>query len=373
MSGETALAAATQDGKAHQPAIYFDGITNRRHVVELRLGANLDLAEDGVAIASWPYEDLRAADGGHGTLRLRCASSLPLARLEIFDPAAQADIRNRARFLESERGGSAQTGRIVAWSLAAIVSIVLIVIYGMPLVAERLTPLIPLSFERRLGAMADNQVRSIFGGRTCSNAEGQAAFAKLVETLRQGSHLEMPLQTEVVSSRIANAFALPGGKIYLLNGLLQKAQSPDELAGVIGHEMGHVSHRDHLRMMIHRGGVSFLTGLLFGDVTGSGVVIFVTRSLFEVSYTREAEQNADAFAIETMHALGRSPAPMGDLLSRVTGAEGNHTIGILATHPLTEDRRALMRREDRAPTGPALLSDDEWQALKAICELRPAG
>ena len=216
-----------------------------------------------------------------------------MARLELFDPAAQADIRKQARFLETERGGRAP------WSLAAIVSIVLIVIYGMPLVAERLTPLIPLSFERRLGGMADNQVRSIFGGRTCTDTQGQAAFAKLVETLRQASHLDMPLQAEVVTSRIPNAFALPGGKIYLLNGLLQKAENPDELAGVIAHEMGHVSHRDHLRMMIHRGGVSFLMGLLFGDVTGSSAVIFVTRSLFEVSYTREAEHNADAFAIDT--------------------------------------------------------------------------
>jgi predicted Zn-dependent protease len=363
-----ATTATAHVSEAHQPAIYFDGVSNRRHVVEIRLGTNLDLVEDGVAIASWPYDKLRAADGGLGTLRIRCASSLPLARLELFDPAAQAEIRKHARFLESERGGRAQTGRVVAWSLAAIVSIILIVVYGMPLVAERLTPLIPLSFERRLGGMADNQVRSIFGGRTCSNAQGQAAFAKLVESLRQASHLDIPLQAEVVSSRVPNAFALPGGKIYLLNGLLQKAQSPDELAGVIAHEMGHVSHRDHLRMMIHHGGVSFLMGLLFGDVTGSSAVIFVTRSLFEVSYTREAEQNADASAIETMHALGRSPAPMGDLLFRITGAEGGHTIGILATHPLTEDRRALMRREDRAPTGPELLSEDEWRALKAICQ-----
>jgi predicted Zn-dependent protease len=183
----------------------------------------------------------------------------------------------------------------------------------------------------------------------------------------------MPLQAEVVTSRIPNAFALPGGKIYLLNGLLQKAENPDELAGVIAHEMGHVSHRDHLRMMIHRGGVSFLMGLLFGDVTGSSAVIFVTRSLFEVSYTREAEQNADAFAIDTMHALGRSPAPMGELWFRVTGAEGDHTIGILASHPPTEDRRALMRREGRAPSGPELLSDNEWQALKAICQPRKSG
>jgi len=71
-----------------------------------------------------------------------------------------------------------------------------------------------------------------------------------------------------------------------------------------------------------------------------------------------------------MHTLGRSPAPMGELLFRITGAEGSHTIGILASHPLTEDRRALMQREDRPATGPEILSDGEWQALKAIC--RPA-
>jgi hypothetical protein len=61
---------------------------------------------------------------------------------------------------------------------------------------------------------------------------------------------------------------------------------------------------------------------------------------------------------------------MGELLFRITGAEGSHTIGILASHPLTEDRRALMQREDRSATGPEILSDGEWQALKAIC--RPA-
>jgi Zn-dependent protease with chaperone function len=361
--------AATLDGKVNRPAIYFDGVTNRRHVVELRFGANLNLLEDGVTVASWPYDGLRAVDGGRATLRLKSVSGLPLARLEVFDPAAQAEITARARFLETERGGGhAHTGRIVAWSLAAVASILVIVVYGMPLVAERLTPLIPLSFERRLGAMADNQVRVLFGGRTCTDVPGNAAFAKLVETVRQASRLDLALQTEVLASRVPNAFALPGGKIYLLNGLLQKAENPDELAGVVAHEMGHISHRDHTRMMIQRGGVSFLTGLLLGDVTGSAAVIFVTRTLFEVSYTREAEQSADAFAIDAMHSLGRSPAPMGELLFRITGAERSRTIGILATHPLTEDRRDLMRHEDRPATGPEILSDVEWRALKAVCQ-----
>ena len=148
---------------------------------------------------------------------------------------------------------------------------------------------------------------------------------------------------------------------------MQKAESADELAGVIAHEMGHISHRDQMRMMIQRGGTSFLLGFLLGDVTGSSTIMFAARSLFEGSYSREAEANADAFAIETMHTLGRSPAPLGEILFRITGAQGSRVIGILASHPLTEDRRALMRREDRAPTGPEILSTAEWQALKSIC------
>lgn len=347
-------------GSAAPPlAIYFDGVTNRRHAVALNFGAALDLLEDGVVVASWPYDDLRVADGGQGILRLKCASALPLARLEVSDVTAQAEINARARFLGIERGGSGQTTRIVAWSLAAVVSILLIAVFGVPLVAQRLVPLVPLSFERRLGDMADNQVKAIFGGRICTDAAGNAAFSKLVETLRRASHLDVALQTAVLASPVPNAFALPGGKIYLFDGLLQKAESPDEIAGVIAHEMGHVSHRDQTRMVIQHGGMSFLIGLLFGDVTGSVAAIFVARSVFEASYSREAEQNADAFAIETMHALGRSPAPMGELLFRVTGAQGSRTIGILASHPLTEERRELMRREDRPVTGPEILSATE--------------
>jgi Zn-dependent protease with chaperone function len=352
---------------AAKPATFFDGLTNRRHEVTLRVGAVLEISEDGVAVASWGYDDLRAADGGLGTLRLKCVSGRPLARLEVADPALQAEIRARARFLGIERESRAQTARIVAWSVAAIASIVAMVFFGMPLVAARLVPIVPLSFERRLGDMVDNQVRQIFGGKVCTRPTGAAAFSKLVETLRQAGRLDMPLQAAVLASSVPNAFALPGGKIYLLDGLLQKANSADEIAGVIAHEIGHVVHRDQTRMLIQNGGTSFLIGLLLGDITGSGAVIFAARTLVEASYSREAEASADAFAIGTMHALGRSPAPMGELLFRVTGAEGGGAIGILASHPLTEDRRALMRREDRAATGPAILSAEEWRALKTVC------
>jgi len=353
------------------PAIYFDGVTNRKHAVALKFDSDhLDIVENGTSVAAWPYDDLRGVNSGPAALRLKCVSALPLARLDVSDAATQAEIRGRTRFLEIDRG-SPQTVRIVGWSLAAICSIVLIVLFGVPLVAERMMPLVPISFERRLGGVVDNQVRAIFGAKTCTDAQGNAAFAKLVEKLREAGGLKTPLQTVVLASTIPNAMALPGGKIYLLNGLLQKADNPDEIAGIVAHEMGHVAHRDQIRVMIQNGGTSFLIGLLFGDITGSAAAIFAARSLIDASYSRQAEGNADAFAIETMHALGRSPAPMGELLFRVTGAQGNNTIGILASHPLTEERRELMRREDRPVTGPEILSAAEWRALKNIC--RPAG
>jgi Zn-dependent protease with chaperone function len=368
-SAETAggVPNAAAGGTAAKPVTYFDGTTNRRHEVALAFGSNLEIRESGVAVASWRYDDLRVADGGQETLRLKCTSGLPLARLEVPDPELQAEIRSRARFLDVERDTSARTGRIVVWSVAAIASIVAIVLFGVPLLAARLVPLLPPSFDRRLGDIADNQVRVIFGDKVCAGPNGNAAFSKLVETLRQAGHLDVPLRAAVLASPVPNAFALPGGKVYLFDGLLQKANSADEIAGVIAHEMGHVAHRDQMRMLIQNGGTSFLIGLLLGDITGSGAVIFATRSLLAASYSREAEANADAFAIATMHALGRSPAPMGELLFRVTGAEGGRAIGILASHPLTEDRRALMRREDRAVTGPEILSAEEWRALKTVC------
>jgi predicted Zn-dependent protease len=166
---------------------------------------------------------------------------------------------------------------------------------------------------------------------------------------------------------VPNAFALPGGKVYLFSGLLAKADNADEIAGILAHEFGHLRHRDNMRGLIYNGGTSFLIGLLFGDITGSGALIFASRSLVTASYSREAEQNADSFAIEVMHRLGRSPKPMGELMFRVTGKEGDHSLSILAGHPLTEDRLARMSKEDQPPSGPPLLTPAEWASLKAVC------
>jgi Zn-dependent protease with chaperone function len=358
-----ALASSGPGGSA----VYFDGTSSRRRLVTLALKDRLEIQESAETVVEWSYADIRRADSPSGALRLSCLTAPPLARLEIRDAAMAAELTSRCSQLDKNFPGRRGVAAIVGWSMAATASIVAVVLFGVPLAADRLTPLVPQAFERRLGDVAERQVKTLFGGRTCNNAPGQAAFTKLVNALRETAGLDTSVQSAVLATPIPNAFALPGGKVYLFNGLLARAENPDEIAGILAHELGHLKHRDSMRNLIYNGGTSFLIGLLFGDITGSGALIFASRSLVTASYSREAEQNADAFSIDVMHKLGRSPKPMGELMFRVTGKEGDRGLSFLASHPLTEDRLARMSKEDQPPGGPPLLTAAEWASLKAIC------
>jgi len=359
------------DATSHPPdtsTVYFDGTSSRRRVVKLAFAHALEISEDGAAPVLWAYDDIRQADSPAGLLRVSCLSAPPLARLEIRDAALESEIRLRCARLGENRIDGRAIGKIVGWSVAAVASIVLVVLFAIPLAADRLAPLVPKSFERRVGEASEVQIKALFGNRVCNRAAGQAAYAKLMRKLRKAADLDNDVESAVLATDVPNAFALPGGKVYLLRGLLAKADNPDEIAGVLAHELGHLKHHDNMRGLIYNGGTSFLIGLLFGDVTGSNALIFASRQLVTSSHSREAEQNADTMTIDVMHKLGRSPKPMGELLYRVTGKEGDKNLSILASHPLTEDRLQRMSGEDHPPSGPPLLSDKEWAALKGICD-----
>ncbi len=350
--------------------VYFDGTSSRKHQVTLRLGASLEIVADGVVVATWPFDTIRRVDGVANRLRLSSTAAAPLARVEVDDAATIASVMARCPALDVDRGGPRQTARVVFWSLAAVCSILGIVVYGIPILAERLAPLVPYGVEQRIGDAVDTQVRAFFGAKVCNSSEGRAAFAALIDKIKSAGGIEQPLEAQVLASKIENAIALPGGKVYLFDGLLQRARSPDEIAGILAHELGHAYHRHNLRTLIHNGGTSFMVGLLFGDIFGASAVIFATTSLLNASHSRESEQEADAFAFAVMRKLGRSPVPMAELLFRITGEQRKQLGGftILNGHPLTEDRLAAAKKDDRPNSGPEILSAAEWRALKAICK-----
>ena len=164
-----------------------------------------------------------------------------------------------------------------------------------------------------------------------------------------------------------NAFTLPGGRIVFMRALIEQAQSPDEVAGVLAHEMGHVAHRDAMRAVIHAGGISFLVGTLLGDFTGAGALVIGSKFLLTSRYSRRNETEADAFAIAVMTKAGGDVGALAQFLRRVARTPGERQLEILLTHPVTDDRVAAIERAAPAGQRRPLLDQAEWSALKAIC------
>jgi predicted Zn-dependent protease len=179
------------------------------------------------------------------------------------------------------------------------------------------------------------------------------------------------LHVDVVRRAEANAVALPGGHIYVYEGLIDKAQAPDELAGVLAHEIGHVARRDGTRTVLQTAGLSFLFGMMLGDFVGGGAVVIAARTVLRSSYSRRVETAADSYSVDLMRQAGGDPHALAVILGRIA-SDKEQGMKLLLDHPETRDRIAAI---DAAPAGGAtgpFLDAADWNALRQICAPLPA-
>ena len=223
-----------------------------------------------------------------------------------------------------------------------------------------LAPLVPLSWEKQLGdAMVGD-----FGGRFCNGPGGQEALDALVKRIEPAG---TQLRVRVANINMVNAVALPGGTIIIFRGLLQEAKSPDELAGVIGHEIGHVRNRDVMQSLLRQAGLSLLLGGIGGDAGG------YANTLVSATYSREAEAEADAFSIDLMKRANVSPKDTAGFFARLSEGEkalgkAAAALGYLSSHPLSQSREAMFRKSAN-PKAPytASITPQQWRALIESC------
>ncbi len=361
------------------PGVYFDGVTSARHEAWVTLDAGgLHIAgRDGRLLASWPIEETEGLPAPGQVLRLARRGSDVLARLEIFDPAFAAEIDRRAEYVD--RTGARQRRqrwRVVFWTIAATASLVAVAVFGVPVIADRLTPLVPLTLERKLGDAVDTQMRGLLdrknlgAGFECGHGvreqAGAAALDKMMRRLSAAAALRLPVTATVVRRPEANAIALPGARVYVFEGLIAKADDPDELAGVIAHEIGHVAHRDGTRSVLQAGGLSLMFGMLLGDFVGGGAVVIAARSVLQSSYSRRVEMAADAYGAQLMNKAGGNARALGTILGKIGGAT-EPGMDLLLDHPETKARiRAIDRLVAPVRVRPWLTAP-EWTALKRIC------
>jgi predicted Zn-dependent protease len=213
------------------------------------------------------------------------------------------------------------------------------------------------------GALGVAQLNIPCAGR--SQPESLALFEQLVKRIyplypEDGT---IPITIDVIPGRTVNAFATLGGHIYVFEGLLKRAQSADELAGVLAHEIEHVRNRH----VIQGVAVSLLTlgalkgGMLGDQEAGSGIAYH----LLTLKFSRQQEYEADEMALERLQMAHVDAAGFRQFFERAEKMPSPPQI--LSSHPANEFRSELAARFRGYPVDP-VMDQKKWSILAAICQ-----
>lgn len=374
-------------GAAPVEANFYDGLSAQRHTVNVSIsrdgsGLVIDKQSLGGTPLIWPLDRLRALSDKKltDTLTLTIHSDTDdesprdPARLVLADPALIGWLRGNAPKLSKRDTRRGTTGKILTRLGMAVVAIGVIVFIILPRMSDYLADRMPLETEIRFGKAVIAQMETLLGKRkgndlVCSNAKGLAALERMKTRLTKGQDLNYELSLSVLNHEMVNAFAAPGGQVVLIRGLLDKAETADEVAAVLAHEIGHVEARDPTRLTLRAAGSAGIVSIILGDVSGGTVIAMLGDHLLQTAYTREAEANADAFGLRMLNQAEVSTAGMVEFFKRIDKLGGSDIPEYLSSHPssLTRADRARENAEAQKNTTP-VLSDDDWQALKNICK-----
>jgi beta-barrel assembly-enhancing protease len=211
-------------------------------------------------------------------------------------------------------------------------------------VTEVVTRWLPADLEARVFAGAFETFEETAGA---ANESPRAAAARDVLTRLAARWPESPYAFRLyeVDAAEPNALALPGGAIVVTSALLESAESENELAFVLAHEIGHFAARDHIRGL----GRGLILGLLlqaFGGFGASDAVPALASDLANRGFARDQESAADEFALDLVAAEYGHAGGADAFFARLPDAQarfGDHAAVWLNTHPLTERRIAALR------------------------------
>tara|TARA_R110000868_G_scaffold4950_7_gene30798 strand:+ start:7186 stop:8658 length:1473 start_codon:yes stop_codon:yes gene_type:complete len=222
---------------------------------------------------------------------------------------------------------------------------------------SQLAPLMSTSDEAAAGASAHPKIVATYGGVYDDPAVGAYVANVTRRITRVTQQPDQPYRVTVLNSDIVNAFALPGGYVYVTRGLLSLVDDEAELAGVLGHEIGHVIARHGAQRQTAALGASVI-GAVLGAVVGNSAVnqaVGLGSQGLIASYSRDQEYESDTLGVRYLAAAGYDPYAQGDFLAAmdvnaraeaiIAGKSDEARADWLSSHPATPERVAAARRE----------------------------
>jgi Zn-dependent protease with chaperone function len=259
----------------------------------------------------------------------------------LNDPQLQEDPELLAGLRQVK--GKRNLGRLIGVSLLLLLGLSVVGLFLLKdAVVNFAASQVPPSMEQQLGQASFSQIQAQQSFVT--DPEVKRMLRRITDriTTKLPPH---PYQFEfhILDEPTVNAFALPGGIIVLNSGLIQKADTTEEVAGVVAHEIAHVMHQHGLKNLINSAGMIVVLQALIGDFSGLvGIAAAGGVQLARLGYSRQAEREADTSGFKYLVSAGVDPKGLVAFFKKVqqiqnqAGASGMPSM--LSTHPATQER-----------------------------------
>jgi Zn-dependent protease with chaperone function len=357
---------------------YLDGKTPVRRPASIRiLRRGLDITLEDGTVLQWPYTDIRQTQGFYAGEEVRLERGGDLSEtLLVAEPGFLVSLQRIGQEAAGHFHDPRRRGRRAALALLSAVGAVAgglaIYFWLIPFATDTVAARVPVAWEERLGRSVAAELAP--PGRHCRDPQVARAIEEIMGRLgRALPSTPYTFRVAVVNDRRVNALAAPGGYILVFRGLLERTRTPEELAGVLAHEIQHVIRRDVTRALLRHASTELLLRAMMGDPTGvMAYGLEAANTLVALKYSRETEAEADAGGLRLLLAAGIDPAGMLAFFEQPLTPEQRQTrlSQYTATHPDTQERlarlRALVSEAQTVPPTP-LLPKADWPALRASC------
>ena len=253
-------------------------------------------------------------------------------------------IEGFADWLERRRAAMLASAALV------LVATVAFLHFGVPWLAREAAQRMPAAVERHASEQVVAMLERVHFHPSRIPAARRAELDRRFRALVAGEPRSADLRLSIVRAPGIgpNAFALPDGRIFVTDALIELANNDDEVLAVLAHEAGHHVHRHGMRGALESSSIFLVAGVLFGDVSGSSLAVSIPATLLTSGFSRGYEREADGYAFGLLLRRGQSPKAFASMMRRLSadmpdGLEEG-PIGYLSTHPPSPERIAAAER-----------------------------
>ena len=249
--------------------------------------------------------------------------------------------------------------------LGIFVALGCLLLWGSIKLVDGLILLIPPELEQRLGALVIPAYERLAVSSPAQDTLNQL-LNRLETKLPKEKNIDRNYRLIYIPDDTVNALALPGDTIIVYRGLIQQLESENELMMILGHELGHFAHRDHLRGIGRGLALQLVVAVFVGDTGGlANVAAAIASNLSKAQFSRNQEAQADEFGLQLLVSHYGHAAGAADFFQRLA-RQPRLDIALLATHPAPGDRSLTLTQtiaqrrypiQERSPLPATLKSD----------------